>query len=150
MRRSTFPCSFSSSYPSYPSSSSSSSSISALASSGKRVIRSKERPKGVVVVQNHRSSRYEEPLSRSSSYQSFSFQLYGRGRRTYVSRARRNDGDDEEEVEKEQQQQQHTTTTTEKCNLSRYARRTRSRRFQDVERTIVWNRKRARYSSISK
>ena len=103
MRRSTFPCSFSSSYPP---SSSSSSSISALASSGKRVIRSKERPKGVVVVQNHRSSRYEEPLSRSSSYQSFSFQLYGRGRRTYVSRARRNDGDDEEEVEKEQQQQQ--------------------------------------------
>ena len=99
-KRSTFPCSFSSSYPS------SSSSISALASSGKRVIRSKERPKGVVVVQNHRSSRYEEPLSRSSSYQSFSFQLYGRGRRTYVSRARRNDGDDEEEVEKEQQQQQ--------------------------------------------
>ena len=43
-----------------------------------------------------------------------------------------------------------TTTTAEKCNLSRYARRTRSRRFQDVERTIVWNRKRARYSSISK
>jgi hypothetical protein len=103
MRMSTFPCSFSSSYPS---SSSSSSSISALASSGKRVIRSKERPKGVVVVQNHRSSRYEEPLSRSSSYQSFCFQLYGRGRRTDVSRAQRNDGDDEEEVEKEQQQQQ--------------------------------------------
>ena len=105
MMRSTFPCSFSSSASS---SSSSSSSISALASSGKRVIRSKERPKGVVVVQNHRSSRYDydRPLSRSSSYQSFSFQLYGRGRRTDVSRARRNDGDDEEEVEKEQQQQQ--------------------------------------------
>ena len=43
-----------------------------------------------------------------------------------------------------------TTTTKEKCHLSRYARWTRSRRIQDAEWTIVWNRQCARFGSIQK